>query len=214
MITKQYELLCSQYGELRSSYVGYRKLRHDLREHMRVIQGLSKKGEHDELIKYANDLMESWDGLSSITFCDVPAVDVVISDKYNIAVKNGIKADFVVGGIGETGADSIYMCSIFSNLLNNAIEACMSCKDKTFIELRSGIRLGKLIITCRNSKPKDKGKNDRPDGNGCGLGIISELSKQLGGEFVYWGEEDTFTAAVTVPVRTKEDIRDDPRSGN
>lgn len=214
IVSKQYELLCAQYGELRSSYVGYRKLRHDLKDHISVMQGLSRKGENDELTKYANDLIESWDDLSSKTFCDVPAVDIVITDKYNIASANGIKADFVVSGISEVGADSIYMCSIFSNLLNNALEATLHCKDKPFIELRSGIRLGNLIITCRNSMPQDTEKKKKTDRNGYGLSIISELSKLLNGKFVHWNDEETFTATVTIPVKIKEEITNDPHSGN
>lgn len=214
LIENQYELLCAQYGELRGSYVVYKKLRHDLKDHIRVIEGLSRYGKTEELTKYADKLIEGWDSLSSKTFCDVPAVDVVLADKYSAAAAGNIRADFAVSGISETKADSVYMCSIFSNLLNNAIEAAGQCSKSPYVELRSGIRMGNFVITCRNSIPAAKNEKKDPDMHGYGLHIISELSKQLGGSFVYGSDDNTFTATVTLPVIKKEGRKYDPRGNN
>ena len=204
LIAKQYDLLVTQYGELRNNYVSYRKLRHDLKDHIRVIQGLSQRGETAELAEYADKLAQSWEMLSSKTFCDVPAVDIVLTDKYNVAVSYGISADFAVGGIRESGADSVYLCSIFSNLLNNAIEAAQRCSVKPRIELKSSIRMGNLVTICRNSLPDSLPEKKDPDLHGHGLNIISEFSELLGGSFVYEENNGMFTATVTIPVGKKE----------
>ncbi len=214
LIAGQYELLCAQYSELRSSYVSYRKLRHDLKDHIRVIQGLSRRGETDALARYADDLAESWEPLSSKTFCDVPAVDIVLADKYSIASSCGIDADFSVSGIRESGADSVYLCSIFANLLNNALEAAQRCGAGPMIELRSGIRMGNLVILCRNSMPDKPYEKKDSDSHGHGLHIISEFSELLGGSFVYENDGKIFTATVTIPVAAKEGTTDDTHRGD
>ena len=203
LVENQYELLCAQYGELRGSYVAYKKLRHDLKDHVRVIEGLSRRGKTDELTEYANNIIENWDTLSSKTFCDVPAVDVVLADKYSVAAAKNIRADFAVSGISEVGADSVYLCSIFANLLNNAIEAAEQCGGSPYVELRSGISMGNLVITCRNGIPQTRREKKDPEMHGYGLRIISELSKLLGGSFAYSSDEDTFTATVMLPVKVK-----------
>lgn len=205
LVENQYELLCAQYGELRGSYVAYKKLRHDLKDHVRIIEGLSRRGKTDELTEYTGRLIENWDTLSARTFCDVPAVDVVLADKYSVAAAKNIKADFVVSGVSEVGADSVYLCSIFSNLLNNAIEAAEQCGEYSYVELRSGISMGNLVITCRNGIPQTRREKKDPELHGYGLHIISELSKLLGGSFAYSSDEDTFTATVILPVREKEE---------
>lgn len=214
LIANQYEQLSVQYGQLRSSYIGYKKLRHDLKDHIRVIRGLSQRGEISELNEYTKKLTEDWDSLSAKTFCDIPAVDIVLADKYNLAVGNGIKTDFAVSGISEAGADNIYLCSIFANLLNNALEAAQYCETDPFIELRSGIRMDRLVIVCRNSMPHSVPPKSDPQQHGYGLHIIKELSELLDGNFVYENDSSTFTATVTIPVKKKEEPANDSRRSN
>ena len=87
---------------------------------------------------------------------------------------------FLVGGIKEANLDNVYLCSIFSNLLNNALEASKYCTTNPYIELKSSIQLGNLVITCRNSMPQVIRKKDDPNHNhGYGLHIIKDLSNLL-----------------------------------
>ena len=199
LIVRQYYFLNTQYEQLRNSYISYKKLRHDLKEHINVINGLAIQGKSDELKDYISTLNESWETLSSKTFCDVPAVDVVIADKYNVASAAGMKLDFAVGGIKETNADSVYMCSIISNLLNNAMEAAALCSEP-YITLHSGIVMNNLVITCRNSISDIKIEKENPENHGYGLKIIKDFAAQLNGNFVYNKDGNAFNAVVTIPV--------------
>ena len=113
-----------------------------------------------------------------------------------MATANHIRTDFLVGGIKEANLDNVYLCSIFSNLLNNP-----------YIELKSSIQLSNLVITCRNSMPQVIRKKDDPNHNhGYGLHIIKDLSNLLGGNFVYEHDEHNFTAIVTIPINDKEEV--------
>lgn len=204
-VVNQYELLSSQYDQLRNNYISYKKLRHDLKDHINVINGLSQNEDKTELTKYTSKLLENWDSLSSKTYCDVPAVDIILAEKYNMAVANHIKTDFLISGIKEANVDNVYLCSIFSNLLNNALEASKYCTNNPYIELKSSTQLGNLVITCRNGMPQTIRKKDDPHHNhGYGLHIIKDLSNLLGGNFVYEHDEQTFTAIVTIPFNDKE----------
>lgn len=206
-VVNQYNLLSSQYDQLRNNYVNYKKLRHDLKDHINVINGLSQKADKEELTEYTSKLLKNWDSLSAKTYCDVPAIDIILAEKYNMATANHIRTDFLVGGIKEANLDNVYLCSIFSNLLNNALEASKYCTINPYIELKSSIQLGNLVITCRNSMPQVIRKKDDPNHNhGYGLHIIKDLSNLLGGNFVYEHDEHNFTAIVTIPINGKEEI--------
>ena len=124
-----------------------------------------------------------------------------------MATANHKRTDFLVGGIKEANLDNVYLCSIFSNLLNNALEASKYCTTNPYIELKSSIQLGNLVITCRNSMPQVIRKKDDPNHNhGYGLHIIKDLSNLLGGNFVYEHDEYNFTAIVTIPINDKEEV--------
>ena len=195
-VVNQYNLLSSQYDQLRNNYVNYKKLRHDLKDHINVINGLSQKADKEELTEYTSKLLKNWDSLSAKTYCDVPAIDIILAEKYNMAAAK------------EANLDNVYLCSIFSNLLNNALEASKYCTTNPYIELKSSIQLSNLVITCRNSMPQVIRKKDDPNHNhGYGLHIIKDLSNLLGGNFVYEHDEHNFTAIVTIPINDKDEVQ-------
>ena len=200
MIEQQYLFMNTQYEQLRNSYVSYKKLRHDIKDHLNVVNGLAMQGKTEELQAYTNTLTQDWETLSSKTLCDVPAVDIIIAEKYNIASASGIKTDFVVSGIKEANADNVYLSSIFANLLNNALEASCHCSHEPYISLRCAIMMKKLVITCRNSMPDHPHKKSDAQNHGYGLHIIDDFAKLLGGTFVYEHDDSTFTAIVTIPI--------------
>lgn len=206
IIEDRYKQLSLQYENLRNSYLSYKKLRHDLKDHIRIINGLAQRGENTELSEYTKKLTDDWDSLTAATFCDLPAADIILSEKYSIAVGRGIDTDFLLSGIKQLEADSVYLCSILSNLLNNAIEAAAQSTGERFIRLRSDIQMNNLVITCRNSVPEQPIPKPDAENHGFGLEIIKELAELLGGNFIYSRDDSGFSAAVTIPVKKGADV--------
>lgn len=200
MIEQQYQFMNTQYEQLRNSYITYKKLRHDIKDHLTVVNGLAMKGEIEELQTYTSTLTQNWETLSSKTFCDVPAVDIIIAEKYNAATASGIRTDFVIKSIKETNVDNVYLSGIFANLLNNALEASSNCSHEPYISLHCGIIMEKLVIRCRNSMPDHAYPKSDVQNHGYGLHIINDFAKLLGGTFVYEHDNNIFTAIVTIPV--------------
>lgn len=204
MIEYQYQAMNTQYEQLRNSYVTYKKLRHDIKDHLNVVNRLAVQGKTEELQTYTNTLTQNWEAMSSKTFCDIPAVDIIIAEKYNAAAAAGIKTDFVIGSIKCVNADNVYLSGIFSNLLNNALEACFNCRHEPYISLRCAIRMQNLVITCRNSMPDYAVKKGDAQNHGYGLHIIDDSAKLLGGTFIYEHDDSVFTATVNIPIKEGE----------
>lgn len=203
MIENQYRFMNVQYEQLQNSYISYKKLRHDIKEHLNVVNALAMQGHIEELKTYTNTLTQNWEALSSKTFCNVPAVDIILVEKYNAANASGIKADFIVNNVKEVNADNVYLSSIFANILNNALEASSHCSHEPYIHLRCGIMMEKLVITCRNSMPDSPYQKSDAQNHGYGLHIIDDLVKLLGGTFVHECDNSIFTSVVTIPTNER-----------
>ena len=91
------------------------------------------------------------------------------------------------------------LCSLFSNLLDNAANAVDSLgpSQKT-IYLSSGLEGNVFTVRCENPYPGEESirPSHRPDGHGLGLSILEALAKRHNGELIITTKDDTFTATV------------------
>jgi len=97
---------------------------HDLRHHVGVIRGLVSSGKNDELMEYTENYAVESTGLSSLTFCENYVVDVILRHFAALAEREGVRFS-VDAAIPETlPIDNADLCTVISNLLENALEAC------------------------------------------------------------------------------------------
>lgn len=120
--------LVQRFEEAQVLYGNLRSLRHDIKNHMQTIQGLSLSGETEATkayVKKLNEVMEEIDGKFSTgnTLCDV-----ILNDKYRVARKNNI--EFSVDFRYESGISDFDLGIILSNLCDNAIEACQKVQNE------------------------------------------------------------------------------------
>jgi sensor histidine kinase regulating citrate/malate metabolism len=76
-------------------------------------------------------------------YCSHPVVNAVLTQKCVLAELMDISMDIDVYVPDDSEIQSIDLCSVFSNLLDNAIEACGKLSDnitEKHIEIKAGIR--------------------------------------------------------------------------
>ncbi|MDY4838884.1 MAG: GHKL domain-containing protein [Lachnospiraceae bacterium] len=114
-----------RFEEAQVLYGNLRSLRHDIKNHMQTIQGLSLSGEAKAYVEKLNGVIEEIDVKFSTgnTLCDV-----ILNDKYRIARKNNI--EFSVDFRYESGISDFDLGIILSNLCDNAIEACLKVQNQ------------------------------------------------------------------------------------
>ncbi|MBS6427823.1 MAG: sensor histidine kinase [Clostridioides difficile] len=103
----------------------------------------------------------------------------------------------------------IDISSIFSNILDNAIEACEKVRQGRYIKLRGVIVKSYFIITCENSKnDKLRFKNnilitskDDKFFHGIGLKSIKSSIKKYDGELEIIEGKDNFTLNIYIPIQ-------------
>lgn len=118
-----------RYAQLRSYMDTTRQMRHDFRQHLRVVSGLARDGKTDELVAYI-DQMEKTAGKGNKTFCANPAVDAVASYYDAIATEQNTKIEWALDVPEKTFVREADLCSVLGNLVENALQAVSGLSEE------------------------------------------------------------------------------------
>lgn len=130
MENQNLKLEYSYYKELEDNQTEIRKLRHDMNNHLGVIQSFIESENISGAREYYLSLSEKF-RVSNREFCINSIVNAVINSKYNLAMDNNIDCFFNIDIEKLIPIDDIDLCSIFANTLDNAIEASLKIYDIT-----------------------------------------------------------------------------------
>lgn len=193
-----------KYETLKTAYMDYHRLRHDFYDHISVLDSLKAAGDEERLNNYITQMKTDFENLENIVFCDNTAVDMLVGNKARTAQEKGIRTEFSLKDTVSCGIDDMDLCSIFSNLLNNAIRGAEEFDGNKYIVMKSYIKAGCFVITCRNSsdmpEPDMKTTKNDKDKHGFGMQITKNISKKLSGNAVFEYDEGEFIAIVNIPV--------------
>lgn len=106
-----------------------RAFRHDVQNNLTAVAMLMKSGKNQEAASYLNDMLTEVNALSPKIVSGDDMVDSLISAKLPKMAEHGIT--FHMDGIIEGGLNwkPMDICTVFANLLDNAIEAAARTKD-------------------------------------------------------------------------------------
>lgn len=184
-------------------------LRHDMRQHFRVIRAFLNKESYKELSDYINTLENTNYELSPLTLCQNPLVDAILQYYRNVSIRQGIEFD-----VQFTAPKTIRMAEgdisiILGNLLENAYEACCKVKEKgitPYIKI-SGVcddkKLKFRIINSSVGKPQITGNriySTKHEGEGIGIHSIRAVVERHSEIIEITPQEETFTISVIIPL--------------
>ncbi len=112
-----------------------RAFRHDMKNHLSILDGLLRNGKLDESRSYLKKLEAVSKSLSFPYRTGNPVVDVLLGEKLGLAEKNGVRAEVSLILPKSCGADDFDLCIIFANALDNAIKSCLSVKGEKFLRI-------------------------------------------------------------------------------
>ena len=120
-------------SEARMRYERTKAFRHDIKNHLLLLDGLLSNGQ----IAESRDYLKKLEGISiSLSFpyqTGNPVVDILLSEKLDLAKANGIKTEVSLLLPKVCGIDDLDLCIIFANALDNALKACQSIAGTGFI---------------------------------------------------------------------------------
>lgn len=190
-----------------------REIRHEFINQIQTAYLLIQKG--DSLDRAQMLLEESYQKLLDtklVSYSKNPVINALISVKAEKCEQKDIEflAECQLGDMG--GMEEIDLCSLFGNMLDNAIEACcrMPQGEPRKLVLRSKVRGGYQIVRTENTySPKENegsffrtSKEDRLN-HGYGMKLIERICHKYGGELrTQVTEDQVFVTAYLVLEKT------------
>ena len=98
-----------------------RTLRHDFRQHLRVLGGLARSGRLEELKDYLASLEETQ--VSLVRYCANPTVDALCAHYAELAAQQATQVEWALELPEELNIRISDFCAVLGNLVENALQA-------------------------------------------------------------------------------------------
>lgn len=199
------------FEKVRESDTEMRRLRHDMKNHVLCMNELYRLEKYHELGEYLKQLSNTVTEIGASIRTGNEIVDAIISEKMeeaeNYKIKIHVDGDFK--GINISAMD---LCTILSNLLDNAVEAAKVVKEShREISVSAKRTSSFFFLTVKNrtafyveiSDGMKTTKFNKKE-HGFGIGNVERAVKKCGGEFRLdcskSADNYVFTAEVMVPL--------------
>lgn len=209
LIKQQFEMQLNHIKNIDSIYLGIRKVIHDMNNHISCLKNLADTNNWEEIKKYLYKISNTVSKLDFKIKTGNPICDAIINEKNNISITEGIdfQCEFLIPQ--KTSLESIDLCVLLSNALDNSIEACKKLNNShKFISIKSYVRGLYLIIEIINSSSEKISYNgnriitSKADmlNHGIGLSNIEDVVKKYNGAFDIIEESNQVTLSLMLKV--------------
>lgn len=200
------EVYKNNFIEIDSVLEENRQMLHDVKNHFLIIRELGEKNKIEELLQYIDELYDEYNNVGSHTWTGNRIIDLVLNQKKSMAEQKKIKFNVDAMLLPYVNLSDVEICSLFGNLLDNAIEACEKNELKErVIEVSIKAQKELLFINIVNSlgvepirknnrfvsSKKDKGIH------GYGLKSVERIVNKYEGVISYQVESNMFKVNVT-----------------
>ncbi|MGN0687180.1 MAG: sensor histidine kinase [Oscillospiraceae bacterium] len=188
------------FDEINRRYNESRKIRHDINNHLLAVSALIESGSIEEAKRYITEVSEQSDLAAMPIKTGRNVLDALLFKKTEQAAEKGCKITFEID-CPISGASDYDLCTIFGNVLDNAIEAA-GTGDRIFVKI--GKQLDMLYISCENpfsgelKRRGDRILTTKKDVASHGFGImrVRELAGRYGGDVSITAENGVFLIEI------------------
>ena len=197
---ERYENLCMAIEEARQA-------RHDIRHHFVQLSSLAEQGDMEKIKKYLSATTEKISDYN-LHFCENQAVDSVFGYYSTLAKRENIPFHALVSLPTDLSIDEINLCLVFSNLLENAIQASVKtdqARRKINVEVYPHHNHLLLIHVENTFDGKIQQENNifqssKRSGNGIGIESVRHITAKNGGACDFTYEDGIFSAKIMLRI--------------
>lgn len=178
---------------------------HDIKNYLLTLRCYAKEKDWEKLNRYLDELCEEFRTNKIVSWTHIQMLDMLLAQKKQEAEKEQIEVYIEETVLGNLPFMEREICSMFGNLLDNAIEACQKVQGKKrWIKIRTNKQKNMLCIVIENSidkKPIEKNgeliseKEDKRI-HGYGLKSVKRIVEKYRGTFQYEIQEDFFNIKI------------------
>ena len=195
------------YDEINRRYLESKKIRHDIHNHLLAISTLIETGNMEQAKHYISEVSEQIDLVAMPVKTGHDALDALLFKKTEQATEKGVHIVFEINAPFHDCSIADYdLCTIFGNILDNAIEA-VNIGDK--ISVIIGKQHDLFYISCENAfygELKRKGEKilstkKEFGSHGFGLTRIKDTAKHYGGDVNITAVNGIFRIEILMNVK-------------
>lgn len=196
----------NRYNDANAIWENVRKVQHDIKQHLTVINGYLSEDKTKECREYISTLLPNIERMGNLIKSDNRILDYLINSKLCALENTQVVISGSVGDLSDI-ADGDLAC-LMGNILDNAIEGTQTAEEKR-IELHFMRQNSNRIIICKNTVAKSvlaensslKSTKQTGDAHGYGTKIVAEIVAKYHGMIDYYEEFDLFGVQIILPVQ-------------
>lgn len=195
---KAWELEQNHYRDIEARREELAKIRHDLSEQFVVIQELLHQEKYEKAMEMLSTLEEYVAQTKEYVYCQDPIVNAIMAENEKNCRKNGVSFIYNLEIMKPLNINPVAICSIFSNLMRNAIAAVEAIEDKTntYIFIKAMVKGDYLYVEVDNPFSSNKKKNEKR--KGYGLDILKSLVDKYHGEMKNVTEDGIYSTKIMI----------------
>lgn len=182
--------------------------RHDWNNHMLLLQGMLESGDYEKAAEYFHSLTAEQIPSDRRVLSGNEVVDIILSAKVQKMEEQQIKVSSNGGLEPLSFMEDVDICVLFSNLVDNAIEANAKCEKERFLTIQASSNPSTLMIAVSNrmsGELKEKeGRilSSKEDGEAHGIGTqnIFAIVRKYKGDYSVQTKDGIFTMTITFPL--------------
>ena len=209
LLTEQIENTKQHISEVEKLYGDLRSLKHDMGNHISVLENLFAKKETEEFEKYLTKLKENYCVSAEGIKTGNPVTDVILTQKQKEAKEKGINFECKFIYPVDTNINAFDVSVILNNAIENAFEGAEKCENP-YVSISAYRKKNAYMLEVTNCTLKrvdvdketglpETTKKDK-SGHGFGLINIRKMAQKYYGEIDISQEENRFTLTVMLMI--------------
>lgn len=205
-----YEQQCKMqyeyYSNLDSKYRSSRKIIHDMKNHLQTIEELYKFNQNEKAQQYSKNMYKLFDKFVQKYYTSNRVLNIIINDKAQRAEVFCIDFNCKIGEVTLEFIEDIDLTTIFSNLLDNAIEGTKNVFNDKYICLKVDKFNDFIVINITNSinskpiKSKEIFKSTKKNHEAIGLINVKMALEKYKGDMRIDYSDKVFKVNIVIPM--------------
>ncbi len=201
----------AQYENLRSRMEEMREARHDLRQHLRLMQSYLDGNNETALREYLKAYGQTLPADTGMHYCENTVADTVVRYYAELAQAQGIAFSARLELSETLSLPEPELCVLLGNLLENALDSCKKHPDDSpYIRMGGRLVGSRMLTVIVDNCPADEPKREHGAllsskhlGIGTGTASIQAIAKRYCGQARFQWKDGVFSAEVVLTLPEK-----------
>jgi len=205
-LQEETEYIRKQEAEIKNLHQNVRQLKHDMKNHFMVIASYLIEENYVDAKEYISQILDKLNTMHSYVETGNSLLNHILNEKLEYAKGQGITVKAEIENLAFERMKSIDFSALLSNMLDNAIEACVT-EESPEIQISIKKNRGYETISVKNKitqsvfaeNPHLETSKENSMGHGMGVLKIKSIVETYGGMFDFYEEEGFFCVSVFIP---------------